>query len=82
MTDQNGGRHKAWKDTLPQHQLEMVERAEGMPPEMALHYMWVDLDTKIAELQRPLWKQAVAPFTVAGAFVAGFLGPDFPWRGA
>lgn len=81
MTDQNGTRYQAWLDGLSPDHLSMVQRTEGMPIEMALHYMWVDLDTKIAESSRPLWKQAVGPFAVAGAFVAGFFGPDVPRMG-
>lgn len=74
--DKNGARHQAWKDGLPQDQLEMIQRTDGMPPEMAVQYMWVDLDSKIAELRRPLWKQAATPAAVIGAYIAALLGLD------
>ena len=49
-----------------------------MPTEMAIAYMWVDLDTKIEELRRPLWRQALAPAAALGAVITAFLSPEVP----
>lgn len=73
---QNGTRYQAWKDALSNEELEIVERAEEMPPSMAIGYVLVTLKREIDELRRPLWKQALAPAAVAGAFVASLLGFD------
>ena len=81
MTETNDARYQAWLDGLPQAQLELVQRIEEMPPGMAIAYVFVELDAKIAALQRPLWKQALTPVSLAGAFIAGFLGPDAPRLG-
>lgn len=74
----NPARYQAWLDSLPSDQHAMVQRTEDMPIEMALQYMWVDLDTKIEELRRPLWRQALAPVTAFGAVVTALLTPDVP----
>ncbi len=72
-------RHQAWKDSLSTDHLEMVSRTDGMPLEMALHYMWVDLDTKIAEVRRPIWKRVGATLGVAiSGALAYFFGTDGP----
>ncbi len=78
MTEANGTRYQAWLDGLEPEQLAMVQRTEGMPIEMAVHFMWVDLDEKIAALNRPLWKQALTPFAFVAAVIAAAFGPDVP----
>lgn len=70
----NGDRYQAWKDGLPRDEHAEVERIEEMPPQMAIAYVYTELSSRIDELHRPLWRQALAPVAVAGAFVAGLLG--------
>ena len=78
MTSFTPPRYQAWLDSLPSEQLAMVQRTEGMPLEMALHYMWVDLDTKIEDLRRPFWRQALAPVAAVSAAIAAVLTPEVP----
>lgn len=70
----NGDRYQAWRDGLPTEELVELERIEEMPPQMAIAYVYTELSRRIDELHRPLWRQALAPVAVAGAFVAGLLG--------
>ena len=69
-------RYQAWKDGLTGAELEMVDRVDEMPSPMANGYVLVTLMREIEALRRPLWKSALAPAAVAGAFVAGALGID------
>ncbi len=69
-------RYEAWRDSLSTTDQQEVERIEGMPPQMAIAYVYTELNRRIEDLHKPLWKQAVAPFAVAGAFAAGLLGID------
>lgn len=72
----DAARYQAWRDGLSTLDQLEVERIEEMPPQMAIAYVYTELNCRIEELRKPLWKQAVAPFVVAGAFVAGWLGID------
>ncbi len=69
-------RYAAWRDGLSTADLTEVERIEEMPVQMALGYVYTELNRRIEHLRKPLWKQALAPVAVAGAFVAGLLGID------
>ena len=79
----NDAVYTAWKNTLDVDELAMVERAEEMPDYMAVQFWGVAMSREVAALRadflaahRPLWRQALAPVAVAGAFVAGLLGLD------
>lgn len=72
----DAARYQAWRDGLSTLDQQEVERIEGMPSQMAIAYVYTELNRRIEDLHKPLWKQAVAPFAVAGAFVAGWLGID------
>ncbi len=67
-------RFDAWKDSLPRDRLDRVERIEGMPVEMAIAFLYDDLSTRIDAVNKPLWRQALGPMAVVGAFVAGLAG--------
>ena len=92
MNDQERMRFVAWLDSLEREEREFAERSEGMPVEMAGVYAVVELRREmradfdafrdeireeIASLQRPWWRQLLAPTAVFGAFVGGYFGQEF-----
>lgn len=82
-TDPMVSRHQAWKDSLSRDHLRLIEQVEGMPPEMAMQFMWVDLDAKIEELRKPLWRRVGATLGIAiGGAVAYLAGSDGPRFGS
>lgn len=76
MSETNGIRIAAWRDSLSSDELDVVDRLAEMPQGMQVGYVYVMLRREIDRVREPVWRTGLSRLGyVLGGLLMGLVGP-------